>query len=158
MKNFRIHKVAYKKVRVNSAKLFCQINFIFLTLNQGSNFVRIQTPLGKIEENSNKLPVLKVSTWILFHTPQELHFTLKVNPSMTLFTFSRHPRFQVTWYSSRSDISFVFTKHLPSQIHVYLTKKDIFCEENLKELLIKIIVRHRLMVHCWQASLCFLTK
>ena len=45
------------------------------------------------------------------------------------------PTFQIIRYSSKSEVSFVLTKHLSSQIHIHPTKKDIFCEENLKELL-----------------------
>ena len=48
------------------------------------------------------------------------------------------PTFLVICYSLQSDFSFVLNKHLSSQIHIYLTKKDIFCEENLKDCQLQI--------------------
>ena len=68
--------------------------------------------------------------------------------SRVSFTFVRpfiSPAFLVIWYSLQSDFSFVLKKHLPWQIHFHLTKKNIFCEENLKELAKTNIVKYRLM-------------
>ena len=114
----------------------------------------------KLVNTSNILAVLKESCWILFHTAQVTLYSA-TNPSRVPLNFVRpmiSPTLLVIWYSSQSDFLFVLNKHLSPQIRIYLTKKDIFCEENLKELSVTNIVKHRLMPHSWWASLCLLTK